>query len=328
MQSPSHESRPDANRSMEKSAYWFADGNVILQAGDRGFRIHTSLLSRHSVFFRELFELPQTSPEMIDGCVVVQVHDPPGDIEILLSALYDGCTFNVGAKNRLPFSTVACLIRLGHKYQMESILTGAISRLKTCFPALYADACMLRNRRSSYMSFKDEDAVAVVNLARLTQTGIVLPGALFVCALLPNELLLHGVPRGDGTMERLAPEDIVRCLNGRECLVRAARTRFEWLLLEDMYTSDDCSQEEECQPAMERMAKDIARQGLLSNIDFLNVMLAGQHETNNMCVSCRQMLDDDDNNVCVYIWSNLPEYMGVPVKDWGKPDAQDVPIES
>ena len=38
---------------------WFVDGSVVIQAETTHFRVHMSQLSRHSVFFRDLFSLPQ-----------------------------------------------------------------------------------------------------------------------------------------------------------------------------------------------------------------------------------------------------------------------------
>ncbi|KAH9842445.1 uncharacterized protein C8Q71DRAFT_732874 [Rhodofomes roseus] len=87
-----HEGQPETpSPAGNSTSYWFEDGNVILHAGPQSFRVHMSLLARHSTFFRDLFKLPQPSSEMLDGCAVVQMHDVPGDVEILLSALYDGC---------------------------------------------------------------------------------------------------------------------------------------------------------------------------------------------------------------------------------------------
>ena len=38
---------------------WFADGSVICKAEQTLFKVHISLLCRHSEFFRDLFSLPQ-----------------------------------------------------------------------------------------------------------------------------------------------------------------------------------------------------------------------------------------------------------------------------
>ncbi len=74
---------------------WFADGSVILATKDVEFRVHMSLLTRHSVFFRDMFSLPQPTAlnggsSFIEGCPVVRLHDSSEDLTNLLLALYDG----------------------------------------------------------------------------------------------------------------------------------------------------------------------------------------------------------------------------------------------
>ncbi|KAH9930859.1 uncharacterized protein B0H18DRAFT_872508 [Fomitopsis serialis] len=319
---PSHEDQPETTTSTEKSpTYWFDDGNVILQVGDNSFRVHTSVLSRHSVVFRDLFKLPQTSPDMRDGCVVVQLHDIAGDVEVLLAALYDGCSMYFGARSCIPFSTIACLIRLGHKYQMEHIFAGAITRLKSCFVASFVECYALRSRGSRSMSFVDADAIEAVNLARLTQIGTVLPTALYICGLLPNNLLLHGVPRKNGTVERLSSEDIIRCLDGRANLLAALREkRFKWFFAPTIRISDGCRQEKTCKAALKVMAMNIVKEGLITDLSFLdNVGLDERKEQHLMCQSCWQMVQHDDERECEAIWCDLPQHMGVTVVHWNIP---------
>lgn len=89
------------------SAFWFEDGNIILRAGEASFRVHSSVLSRNSAFFRDLFSLPQAAqaaPELLDGCPVVLLHEIPGDVVMLLTAVYDRaqCVHHTdqGAKGR------------------------------------------------------------------------------------------------------------------------------------------------------------------------------------------------------------------------------------
>lgn len=75
------------------------------------FRVHKAFLARHSVFFRDMFSLPQpqddpsssTRPstdvggtvdrgemQEVEGCPTLRLHDSPDDVASLLYALYDG----------------------------------------------------------------------------------------------------------------------------------------------------------------------------------------------------------------------------------------------
>ena len=74
---------------------WFEDGNTVIIAQDVAFRVHRSLLSRHSDTFSDLFTIPQptgleSAGDRIDGCPIVRVADSAHDFKRLLHALYDG----------------------------------------------------------------------------------------------------------------------------------------------------------------------------------------------------------------------------------------------
>ena len=78
---------------------WFDDGSVICQAEDTLFKVHISQLSRHSVFFRDMFSLPQpkAGPSNLAAMALddqdiaaIYLHDKAEDVGNLLTALYDG----------------------------------------------------------------------------------------------------------------------------------------------------------------------------------------------------------------------------------------------
>lgn len=88
---------------MEKHAdLWFFDGSVVLQAEQTLFLVHKTQLARHSLFFRDMFSLPQPSllheqDETLaraqltyEGHPLVVLHDSTEDVANLLTALYDG----------------------------------------------------------------------------------------------------------------------------------------------------------------------------------------------------------------------------------------------
>jgi hypothetical protein len=75
---------------------WFSDGSVVLKAESTLFRVHSSQLARRSLFFRDLFSLPQPAKDAVgldgtfDGCPLLVLHDSAEDLSNLLKALYDG----------------------------------------------------------------------------------------------------------------------------------------------------------------------------------------------------------------------------------------------
>lgn len=73
---------------------WFDDGNVVLVAEKTGFRVHRSVLARHSDVFRDMFLISQPEPPLNDeakGCPIVPlVDDGAEDVATILGILYDG----------------------------------------------------------------------------------------------------------------------------------------------------------------------------------------------------------------------------------------------
>lgn len=67
---------------------WFEDGNVVLQVDRTQFRVHRSILSRHSSVFADMFALPQPNDtsDWVEGCpVVIMSGDEAEDWEMVLS---------------------------------------------------------------------------------------------------------------------------------------------------------------------------------------------------------------------------------------------------
>jgi hypothetical protein len=89
----------DSDTGKRHADLWFSDGSVILRAEDTLFCVHISQLSRHSVFFRDMFSLPQPqgngarsliTSDNFGSCPVIVLHDTAEDVGNLLTALYDG----------------------------------------------------------------------------------------------------------------------------------------------------------------------------------------------------------------------------------------------
>ena len=74
------------------STLYFDDGNVVLSCGSTLFRVHRSLLSKHSSVFLERFQPPQedVKPEILNGLPHVVLDDTSEEMEALLNTIYDG----------------------------------------------------------------------------------------------------------------------------------------------------------------------------------------------------------------------------------------------
>lgn len=83
---------------------WFDDGSVICRAENMLFRVHMSQLARHSLYFRDMFMLPQPECSQLEASMLVDegkmsgprmlpiiyLYDKAEDVGNLLTALYDG----------------------------------------------------------------------------------------------------------------------------------------------------------------------------------------------------------------------------------------------
>lgn len=63
--------------SPTRSEPWFDDGNIILEAGAKQFRVHRRVLAASSKIFADMFSAPQPAQgdEVVDGCPVVKMSD-------------------------------------------------------------------------------------------------------------------------------------------------------------------------------------------------------------------------------------------------------------
>ncbi len=102
------------------------------------------------------------------------------------------------------------MIRLVHKYHIQSIQDQAVRALQEHWFSSYF--CAPGIPPTPRISFTWEQCIGVVNLARLTNTPLFLPAALYACCYLRGALL-DGWTREDGTIEHLCAEDLKRCFH-------------------------------------------------------------------------------------------------------------------
>lgn len=140
---------------------WFSDGSVVLKAEGMLFRVHISQLVRRSLFFRDLFSLPQPGKDAVGldgtfgGCPLLILHDSAEDLSNLLKALYDGGPYVIyawlplkpdsiflsalGDNGREDFRVVSGVLRLSTKYIIDSLRTRLIEHLSAAWPSTLHD---------------------------------------------------------------------------------------------------------------------------------------------------------------------------------------------
>ncbi|KAH9833975.1 uncharacterized protein C8Q71DRAFT_770391 [Rhodofomes roseus] len=300
---------------------WFADGNVVLEAKGHVFRIYQGLLAHNSEIFRDLFTVPQpTSMETYEGCPIVHLTDRPEDLRHLLRVIYHGNRY-YRPDEQLEFAAVAALVRLAHKYQIDHVRDAYLWRMKSCFCTELATWEIVTEGPgygSPIMKFRLADAIAAVNIARLTGTESMLPSALYLCCRLGTERLLNGCSCPDGTLESLDPADVIKCIDARHILhQKYINTRFE--LYNPIRPSLQCL---ECRTKVEVIRQRIMCPRLTTMKFAVDLLLSpfctrfDIRQTEGriyICPECQSVLRMAEESLRKETWTELPQLLGIEV---------------
>ncbi|KAF7362277.1 BTB domain-containing protein [Mycena venus] len=280
-----------------RSSIWYDDGSVVLQAEHHQFRVHWSVLTHHSSFFRDMRGLPQPPDQpSVDGCPIVELQDVVADVEHLLKALYNP-TFLL--QKALPLPVLSALIRLCKKYDFRDMLESTVDRLTfenpttlDAFDALTPDGAQYKTTRILHYPGVMYDMLTV---ARENNIQSALPCAYFRAVLYGNKRLFDGVGQG----VYLTPVDQRRCILGREALLRVQAQdgyTFGWLHSAD----GNCTDPARCNT----VTINILRKTSLD----LYVLSRPSGGHSGRCPSCHQHRQDSWNAGRKRIWEELPSF--------------------
>ncbi|CCM05135.1 uncharacterized protein FIBRA_07343 [Fibroporia radiculosa] len=99
--------------------YWLSDGSLIVRTQGHAFKIHRTLLHRHSPVLAALSTSQEANCDSMHGCPLVYIPDERGvssaDFEALLAHLYHDTPIDSDA----PFSHLAAVLRASSKEQLD-----------------------------------------------------------------------------------------------------------------------------------------------------------------------------------------------------------------
>ncbi|KAG9001605.1 hypothetical protein FRB93_012031 [Tulasnella sp. JGI-2019a] len=100
------------------SSFFFRDGTIFLVVETTVFKIHQSVLERHSTVFRDMFSIPSSADggdasNQWEGLPVVTLNDLAEDVRALLRLTYDTPPIDA------PLAMIGAVLRIAHKYQAE-----------------------------------------------------------------------------------------------------------------------------------------------------------------------------------------------------------------
>jgi len=159
---------------------YFDDGNVILSCGRTIFRVHRSLLSKHSLTFREMLRPPEedTKPKILQGCIHAVLDDSADDMEALLNVLYDGLRVDVPQLTVENFPTLSALLRMSVKYQLDRPRPDIIRRIQEEWPV---DLHSHDQKRAAFSAQLAQSCAA--NAAQHAQEDIIIHPASVIALL-------------------------------------------------------------------------------------------------------------------------------------------------
>ncbi|PIL26471.1 hypothetical protein GSI_12229 [Ganoderma sinense ZZ0214-1] len=306
--------------------FWLPDGNVILVANKTtAFRIYRSLIASQSTVFEDMFTASTSNnDEVFEGCPVVHLSDSPQDLAHLLGVLLPRSRRLYHGTSPTTFYEISAVIRLAHKYHIQDVQDQALASLQAGIFSSDFDG-WFKVPASEYLKNLDPiAAISIVNLAHLTDTPSLLPGALYACTYLEGKVL-DGWTREDGTVEHLALADLRRCLNAHRVLA------LEVMLLPARIFALDarvegCKTWARCR---------LARQSVLPRVLSSEAMTAGRRALSGwkviikamgegkegneqtVCKACEKALFDRNRRERWLHWKRLPEIFGITVEGWG-----------
>ncbi|PPQ91277.1 hypothetical protein CVT25_006220 [Psilocybe cyanescens] len=189
--------------------FYFSDGSVVIIVEKTAFRIHQSVLARHSEVFKGMWDVPQPQKtDTYDGCPSVVLQDSVNDFVDVMRVLYDAFHFDkirpdTSLSHLITF--ISGILRISTKYNMQQLRNKCITIIQDKFPSSLRRCDDVLTRSIQYVP---SEIVRIIPLARETTIPKVLPWAFYLCAHISvDEILSNTV---------LSWKDKSLCLAGKE----------------------------------------------------------------------------------------------------------------
>ncbi|TFK79551.1 hypothetical protein K466DRAFT_668082 [Polyporus arcularius HHB13444] len=318
--------RPDAH-------VWYADGDIVIIAQETVFRVHKSVVARHSKALECMFQPISWGGQAdltntFDGLPTVRVTDTAYDFKHFLLVVYDGFPRDKDPHTVVDFGVFAAWLRIGHRYRVPSFVIEGLRGFRSIFP-MDLDTWDKHRFDGKFLHprvvFDNTNAIEAVNAIRLAGKVHLLPGALYMCAQLRPSTLLAGTTRADGTPEKLGAADLLLCFEMKERLRKAeARIAVQWAAQDHVESrcknfGDHCDRtrhellKEACRNIHNNLRGDPLHGGVITRL----------HEVDDgwqLCSHCHDAMTWEVRGLRRALWNKLPVYAGVEadIRNWGK----------
>jgi len=287
--------------------FWYSDGSVGLAAQNVGFKVYRGLLAEQSGVFADLFTLPQPpEAQSVEDCPTVHLSGTAQELRALLSIMIHGRKYTTNDSAHLE--EIVAWARMSHKNHIQNLLKDAMKRLERFFPSRFDPVTVDRH------PVQRKHAIAVVNLARLTDTPRMIPSALYYCCTLDTRILLRGCVRSGGVVDRLAPRDPMRYCEGKTKL--AGQFTFCLSRICRLAVNKHCMAPDVCASTIISLHDTLAigegnvgKTGALASWGkSMDRAMREHRELSFLCVACRVMLYERDLAERQRVWRELPSY--------------------
>lgn len=334
---------PPADRWSEKA--WFDDGNIVLRAQGKVFRVYKGILARESRVFRDMFLFPTSGQEDTyedTGCPVVEVQDDPEDMELFLSVMFDsGCvrythTLDVSLLNLVFIFSRAlydqCSLRehihlldICSKYQATRLFRRVCDTLTHFYPCTLsgvdhaldcdAGACpafIAGHPLHSGEESAERDAALLMSVAERTGMQIFLPVAFaWACLDDVDDILLN-------TEDGWPWPAVGALIRGQRRLDRLARTKVFAPIFATRRASPDISDACEDPPRCHKTRHHLVEQ--LELDQYGTAWPFYRLDTTiglpaRLCAPCKKVVEEAYQRERAEVWERLPEIFSLPSWD-------------
>ncbi|KAJ3513919.1 hypothetical protein NLJ89_g2688 [Agrocybe chaxingu] len=299
--------------------FWLDDGNIILQAESTQFRVHKSMLARHSTVFKDMFSFPQPAEPLdpvVEGCPVVTLSDPAWDVEVILSIFYDNVKCSViDLEKALSIDEIKAILSMAKKYDIAYLRDRALERLRRCFPTtVKAWDASFGDANGPTIHFKPplDTVEAVIALALEHGIPTILPSAyLYLAALAPPEKI------AGGDKSILSLEARLQCILGRDNLIREIHSSVQlWWYDREFMPPERCNMDQLHPSRAEVLDAFVTALWLTDERtvwDFnAKIPTPAEEKVARLCASCADTVKLCYRRVRREIWRRLPELFDLP----------------